>query len=301
MKGIFLALGIAIALSSAFAQAEEKPTDFVILDRDGKIATVDDIADYFINQGADVIFFGEKHDSRAAHCLELQLLKKIAARVPKLAVAMEMFEADNQDELDDYLAGKISEKQFKNSARLWPNYDTDYRPIIEFAKAKGIPVIAANIPRRYASMVARGGTKAWKSLPDSEKVYLPKKYTFLNDRYREEFLKTMQGNPMMKMMGKVNMDNLYHAQCVKDEKMAESVAEFLKSHPGYKVIFFNGSFHSDYKLGIAQKLKMRMPNIKIVNISTVPVPKDVKFDPEALKGELDRADFVIFTHESSEE
>ncbi|RKZ34661.1 iron-regulated protein [bacterium] len=274
--------------------AEELPP-YIILDKDGNKVGMENIID--IAEDGEVIFFGEKHNSSVSHYLEMEILKSLTEKVDSLAVAMEMFEADNQTALNKYLTGKIDEQEFKNSVRLWENYDTDYRPLIEFSRENNIPVIAANIPRRLASMVSRGGIESWDTLSENEKKFIPQKYKFLEDKYKELFLATMDNNPMMKQMGKVNINNLYYAQCVKDEKMAESVAEFLSEHPKYKIICYNGSFHSDYGLGIPQKLLFRMPNLQIITISTVIVPEDLELDAKNFVQELDRADFIIFSRQ----
>lgn len=293
---LFTIVLMVLWVGSVFGENSEN-IRFVILNSEGKEVSLSDVAKYC--QTADVIFFGEKHDNAIAHKLEQKFLAIFSKNSKKLAIAMEMFEADNQDGLDKYLAGKIDEKQFEKEVRLWDNYKTDYRPIIEFAKSRKIPVLASNIPRRYASMVAKGGIAAWDSVSESERKYLPRKYHFLKDDYRKNFFATMTGNPMMKYMGEDKLENIYDAQCVKDEKMAESIADFLKSYEGYKIISFNGSFHSDYKLGIPQKLSMRMPKLKIANISTVVIPNDIELKAENLKGELSRADFVIFVGENT--
>jgi uncharacterized iron-regulated protein len=101
-----------------------------------------------------IIFIGEEHGSRVSHHAELTILRGLAERDSNLVLALEMFERDVQDVLEAYLKGKITEKKFLKQARPWPNYPKDYRPLIEFAKKKGIPVIAANAPRRAAAAVA---------------------------------------------------------------------------------------------------------------------------------------------------
>ena len=101
----------------------------------------------------NVIFVGEIHDSRFAHEAEFTLLTGLSERDPNLVLALEMFERDVQDILDAYLRGGISEDQFLDQSRPWPNYQDDYRPLIELAKTRGIPVIAANVPRRAAAAV----------------------------------------------------------------------------------------------------------------------------------------------------
>src|SRR4030042_4332953 len=102
----------------------------------------------------NVIFFGEEHDSRVAHEGELTLLTELAGRDASLVLALEMFERDVQDTLNAYLEGTISEDKFLELSRPWPNYQEDYRLLVELAKDRGIPVIAANVPRRIAAGVA---------------------------------------------------------------------------------------------------------------------------------------------------
>src|SRR5262245_14317540 len=117
---------------------------------------------------ADVVLVGEEHDDPATHRLELAILEGLARRRGSVIVSMEMFERDTQAAVDDYLAGGINESEFLKISRPWPNYATDYRPLVEFARMKGWHVLAANVPRQYASAVARGGTSVLDKLPRAE-------------------------------------------------------------------------------------------------------------------------------------
>ena len=105
---------------------------------------------------AQVILFGEYHNNAVVHWLQLELTKDLAEKKP-LILGAEMIEADNQKQLDQYLNGEINQKKLDSTARLWPNYKTDYKPLVDFAKAKKLPFIATNIPRRFASMVSKKG------------------------------------------------------------------------------------------------------------------------------------------------
>ena len=87
----------------------------------------------------NITFVGEDHDSRVAHEAELTMFTELAGRDPSLVLALEMFERDVQDTLNAYLKGTIPEDKFLELTRPWPNYQEDYRPLIELAKAKGIP------------------------------------------------------------------------------------------------------------------------------------------------------------------
>ena len=105
-------------------------------------------------QKYDIVFFGEFHDQGEIHQSELELLEAMyKAKGEKLALSMEMFEADNQDKLDKFLAGALSEEDFLATARPWPNYRTDYAPLVNFAKEKKMPVVAANVPRFLACLL----------------------------------------------------------------------------------------------------------------------------------------------------
>lgn len=99
-------------------------------------------------KGADVVIIGETHNDPVAHHIELEVVKGIYNLSGKAAVSMEMFERDVQHVIDEYLDGHIQESFLLKDARAWKNYETDYKPVVEFAKENGLKVIAANAPRR---------------------------------------------------------------------------------------------------------------------------------------------------------
>lgn len=126
---------------------------------------------------ANVVLMGEEHDDRVAHAVQLDLLAGLHARLGstrELGLAMEMFETDVQPVLDDYLGGHIREKDFLMDARPWNNYESDYRPLVEFAKDRGLRVLASNAPRRYVSLLGRGGgSEALLTLSPASQALLP--------------------------------------------------------------------------------------------------------------------------------
>src|SRR5512136_710582 len=142
----------------------------------------------------DVIFVGEIHDSRFAHEAELTLLTGLSERDPNLVLALEMFERDVQDILDAYLKGGISEDQFLEQSRPWPNYQDDYRPLIELAKTRGIPVIAANVPRRAAAAVVMANRISPRVIGE-DRLFLPQKVYLDSKEYRKRFLASMVEMP----------------------------------------------------------------------------------------------------------
>ncbi len=237
---------------------------------------------------ADVIFFGEEHNNTIAHWLELKLTADMyRIKNGKIILGAEMFERDNQEALTRYVSGEIDEKQLDSLARLWPNFEKDYKPLVDFARKHRLPFIATNIPRRYASLVYKKGFGALDSLSKKEKQWimpLPVAYDSTLSQYRRML-------EMMKAHGHTN-PNLPKAQAVKDATMAHSIAENLKD--GHTFIHYNGSYHSAFDQGIIWYLRRLKPGIKILTVEVVSQKDIRKFDPE-LKH---TADFIIITDET---
>src|SRR5262249_19458146 len=145
---------------------------------------------------ADVVLVGEEHNDPATHRLELAILEGLARRGRSIIVSMEMFERDTQAAVDDYLVGRINESDVLKSSRPWPNYATDYRPLVEFARIKGWPVIAANVPRKYASQVARDGISALDQLAQAERDTVAADISAPKDDYFKRFAETMGAHPV---------------------------------------------------------------------------------------------------------
>jgi len=205
---------------------------------------------------ADIVFFGEEHNNPIAHWLELELTKDLSKK-RQLILGAEMFETDNQQGLTDYVSGEIDENVFKETVRLWKNYKTDYKPLVEFAKKHKLKFIATNVPRRYASLVYHKGFKGLDTLSNSEKQWLPK----LPIKYDAK----LPGYVKMKaMMAGHGGDNLPKAQALKDATMANSIAKNYEK--GRLFIHFNGSYHSNNFEGILWYLKQRLPQLKILTI-----------------------------------
>lgn len=153
---------------------------FRVYDGDGRSRSFAEILEAL--DGADVLLVGEQHDDVVGHRVEAELLIRAAQRLGALGgegesrpvvLSLEMFERDVQYIVDEYLADLITEEQFTRSARPWPRYDTDYRPMVRFARAHGLQVVAANAPRRYVNRVSRLGPGALYELPDAAKSFLP--------------------------------------------------------------------------------------------------------------------------------
>ena len=118
-----------------------------------------------------MILVGEQHDDPNTHRLEAAVLEGLARRRVPVILSLEMFERDVQPALDAYLAGTVPEEEFLKGARPWPRYATDYRALVEIARAHGWPVVAANVPRRIAADVAKSGRTAVDALVTADRRF----------------------------------------------------------------------------------------------------------------------------------
>ena len=213
---------------------------------------------------ADIVFFGELHDNPICHWLEYELTADLyAERGQNLILGAEMFESDNQLIVNEYLGKLIKEKDFESQARLWPNYKTDYKRLLNFARDSSLPFIATNIPRRYAAMINKSGFNALNTLDKNAYQFiapLPLKYDSTLSCYAD----------MYKMMGDAPTHatrNIAAAQNSKDATMAYFILKnFTK---GKTFLHFNGSYHSDKFQSILWHLKQADPKLKIVTISSL--------------------------------
>ncbi len=231
---------------------------------------------------ADVVYLGEQHDDRGTHALQLAVLEGLARRGVSVVLSLEMIERDAQPALDAYLAGTMPESTFLAGSRPWPNYQPDYRPLVEFAKAHHWPVVASNIPRNVASAVSRGGLAALDTLKGEAASWVAQdRECSPNDRYARKFGKTMEdmgghGGPAMTPE---TIARFYEAQCMKDETMAESVGRALDAHPDAVVVHVAGGFHVEEALGTVERVTRRAKRGEIDRkVSKAPV---VMFVPTA--------------------
>ena len=232
---------------------------------------------------AQVVLFGEYHNNSVVHWLQLELTKDLAEKKP-MVLGAEMIEADNQKQLDQYLKAEINQKQLDTTARLWPNYKTDYKPLVDFAKEKNFAFIATNIPRRYASLVSKKGFEALEALTTEEKSWIAP----LPMAYDENLPGYVN---MMKMMGNHASPNMPKAQASKDATMAYFIQKHLK--PDSIFIHYNGTYHSDNFEGIYWYLKKTTPTLKIITIATVEQKDLEKIMPE----EYNKADYILVIDE----
>jgi uncharacterized iron-regulated protein len=286
MKKILLI--ITLFLTYHFATAQ-KAKAFEIYNKKGKKVSYKKLLKQA--QKSDIIFIGEEHDNPVAHWFEIKITKdlyqlfKKKGNQKKLELGAEMMEADDQEIYNKYLNGEIDFKQLKKEARLWPNFKTDYKALLDFAKKNKIPFTATNIPRRYANKVFKNGFSSLDSLSQPEKEWiapLPIAYDSTLTSYV-----AMTKMKHMKYLPKEKKLNMPKAQAIKDATMAHFI---LKNHKkGNLFIHYNGSYHSNDYQGIVWYIKKEAPEIKILTIDIETQDKIGKLEEK----NKNKADYII--------
>ncbi|MHB1192868.1 MAG: ChaN family lipoprotein [Longimicrobiales bacterium] len=297
--------------------------DFRVYDHRGRESSIADVFEAM--DETDALLVGETHDDVVGHGVEAEIFMRAAERMGAVGegsgtkrpvvLSLEMFERDVQYVVDEYLAGLITEDQFKRSARPWDRYDTDYRPMVEFARAHGLPVVAANAPRRYVNRVSRLGPAALDPLPATAKAFLPplpfpgpsEDYTAKWNALMAEMMAPApaaampaapppgaapQGPPRDHGMG-----NALQAQALWDAAMGHAVAAALEAHRGALVVHYVGSFHVESGTGIPERIRDYRPRTRTLVVFLQPAADINAWDDDEHR---DLGDFVILTRKPPE-
>lgn len=233
----------------------------------------------------NVIMVGEWHTHSGIHLFQANLLRALENQAYPMALAMEQFATDKQSVIDRYLAGEIGEHTLTKQADAWPNYESDYRPLVEYAKANQITVIAANAPERLARCVNLKGIAYLDTLNTNERQWLATSIDTTSSPYKDKFFTAMHhGTP-------TQLENLFAAQMSRDETMAESITKQLALNPNRKVMFIAGKFHTEDGLGVAESVLRRNPQLKIAIIE--PVIEIMADQQNALKGRSNITQFQL--------
>jgi uncharacterized iron-regulated protein len=273
---IITTLVFIFSLTSMYAQI---PEGAVLYNREGEKveweSLVNDLAQ------AQFVLFGELHGTRACHEMEVNLAQALFAKKGKqLILGGEMWEADQQLLADEYVAGRITAKQYRADARTWPNFEGDYQPFMDVARTNGLRFVATNIPRRYASVVYHEGTDALQNFSKEAKTWMPKlPFTFDIDMpIYMEISGAVEGH---------GSPNLAAAQALKDATMAKFILDYSSKKDLF--LHINGEYHSREFQGIYQYLRAGRKKATVKSISSVFQEKTSRLHPD----NLDRADYIL--------
>lgn len=231
-----------------------------------------------------VVLLGETHLDDVTHQVELAVLEGLARRHDdQVVLSLEMLERDVQPVVDRYLAGSIDEATFLAESRPWGNYRTDYRPLVETARERGLPVVAANTPRPALRKAARGA-EGFAEVRAEHPPWLPEQLFPASDEYWARVDRTIRGHGPPR-----GGDRTYAVQNLWDNTMADSIVRATEAHPEHALLHVVGGFHVERHDGTVAQVRRRAPQLDLVTVSVVPT-----FDLAGARPAPDRADFVVY-------
>lgn len=229
-----------------------------------------------------VVYVGEIHSAYEDHLVQLELLRQFHQKNPDIAIGVEWFQARFQQHLDDYIEKRSSEKEMLTRTEYYSRWRFDYRlyrPIMQFAREHGIPVIALNASTELIRAISAAGID---DLPEDLEAQLPSSYDFSNAAYEEKLKRVYE----MHAKRSSEFDWFQQAQLTWDETMADNVVKYLEQNPGHRMIVFAGSGHISHRHGIPSRVQRRMD----VEDATVMTFKGEQLEPGA-------ADYLVIAEE----
>jgi uncharacterized iron-regulated protein len=202
-----------------------------------------------------VIYIGESHDQISHHLTQLEIIKRIHAEEPNIAIGMEFFQQPFQQYMEEFIKGDIDEREFLNKTEFFTRWRIDYRhyrPIILFAREHSIPLVALDVLEEIQRKVGKSGID---SLNSQEKKHLPDDIDRSNKKYREFLLSIYNRHPTTDSQV---FDNFIDVQLMRDEAMAQATADFMDKHPDKRMIVLAGGGHLVYGYGIPQRVTRRL-------------------------------------------
>lgn len=199
------------------------------------------------------VFIGEIHDRAQHHQNQLRIIKSLHARHPDLAIGVEYFQQPFQRYLDDYIAGRIDEKQMLARTEYYKRWQIDFRllqPILEFARQNRIPLLALNIPEEIHGKVFNHGMKG---LSAEERAQIPFELQPAGENYRQRLKAIFDSHPQGN-----DFENFVEGQLLWDESMADTAARYLTEHPQSRIVILAGLGHMMYGDGIPRRINLRL-------------------------------------------
>ncbi len=207
--------------------------------------------------GKQVVFVGETHDRYEHHLVQLDMIRRLHAIHPDLAIGMEFFQRPFQPTLDAFIAGRLDEKTFLKKTQYFQRWGFDYRlyrPILDYARQQRIPVLALNAPAEISRKVGQVGLAG---LSATDKAQIPAEIDRSDATYRHRLKQVYRQHG--RKDGGEGFKRFWEVQLLWDETMAETAANYLKQHPNHPLVVLAGRGHLAYGAGIPRRLTRRRP------------------------------------------
>jgi len=145
-----------------------------------------------------------------------------------------------------------------------------YEPILKYARDKGIPLIALNVPTETVKKVSQSGLAG---LTKQERAEIPQDLDRSNSAYRTFLESVFKDHPRTT---RSNFEYFYEVQLLWDEGMAARAARYLQENPSRTLVVLAGMDHVQYGFGIPDRLIRRLPVSRAIVVSGLENPYEPK-------------------------
>jgi uncharacterized iron-regulated protein len=235
-------------------QAPLKPLDTTPAIRLSDAPTIKSLIPELANKR--VVYVGETHTRYDHHLVQLEIIRRLHALHPDLAIGMEFFQQPFQQHLDDYINGDLDEREMLRRTEYYDRWRYDYRlyaPVLRYAREQGIPLVALNLATELTQKVSRTGLD---SLSEAERAQLPNDIDRSDKAYAQRLEDVFKQHPEGQAP---NFEQFLTAQLLWDEGMAQRIVDYLTAHPATYMVVLAGSGHLAYGSGIPNRVARRMP------------------------------------------
>ena len=283
---ISLMVAVSVFLSGCLAGTELMPKtpESVVRKREAPAAVVDgrtgksvDPQDFYVAlRAARVVYVAERHDKSEDHAAQYEIMRVVHKADPTLHIGFEMFQVPFQEVLDQWVAGQIDETVLRRDTEYDERWGFDFgmvRPILEYARAGRVPLVALNAPREITRAVAKNGLQ---SLTSEQRAELPA--MDLNDAAHRAFVYDALA-AHLKTEDAEKMTRLYTAQVIWDETMADRVVRsFALNTVPAKLVIFAGRMHLAKGLGIPKRAAKRgaKPYLIVTPVDRAELKRELK-------------------------
>ena len=227
-----------------------------------------------------ILLVGEYHSEKKHHLNQLEVIRMLNESGVRVAIGLEMFRRDSQEDLDRWVSGDMTEEDFlKVYYDNWNFAWSFYSMIFEYARDHQVKMLGLNVPRQITRQVAKQG---FGSLNREQKG----KLSHITCRVDKEYMQYIKRSFGAHAHGNLNFTYFCEAQLVWDTVMAINALEYVQSNPDTVVVILAGSGHAR-KPAIPEQIRKRSKLPYAVLLPEIPG----RIDPNTISQK--EADYII--------
>ena len=261
----------------------------------------------------DVIYLSEKHDNPDHHAMQQRVIKSLIESGLTPLIGFEFFSMEDTPDLLNFIdSGKVSHSKeltriIETDLRKKLGWDTQpdamwayYYDLLTLARNNRLEVAGIDLPETLKKRITRKGINAITPI-EKEQVFS----TSPPDQAYKEYMFSIFKEVHCGMGNEQMQTKLYDTWLARNDKMALSITRLKQHHKGPLVIIIGGG-HTEYGLGVINRVATIDPNLRQINFAfreISPAPADLSeyLAPLDLEGyeKTPPADYLFFTQRVS--